>query len=262
MYWYRQINTGTINGMVQATRLQHDDFLRLYPVPNGHEDTLPFPQSGTIGNWSQIARIIPSKIPKVKGKIKPVLLLLHFIRRSVLLLHTHGGHIKNQCCIGRNTLVTLRTIGQRSGKNDSTDTASLHPNQSLVPTLNDTCLAKWADGKGLSAMIIGAIKLFAIACQPARVLNGDRTPLLCYLATANFKVKALQSISVCSRGSCHGRRILRACLRSCIIDRRGRSCCSTFRANLCSRRMRCLCCCAFSTLLSCITLILPESQAR
>ena len=113
MYWYRQIDTGTINGMVQATRLQHNDFLRLYPVPNGHENTLPFPQSGTIGNWSQIARSIPSKIPKVKGKIKPVLLLLHFIRKSVLLLHTHGGHIKNQCRIGWNGWWATRcSIGQ------------------------------------------------------------------------------------------------------------------------------------------------------
>jgi hypothetical protein len=64
--------------MEQAIRLQHYDFLRLYPVPNDHENTLLFPQSGTIGNWSQIDRSIPSKIPKVKGKIKPVLLLLPF----------------------------------------------------------------------------------------------------------------------------------------------------------------------------------------
>ena len=96
MYWYRQIDTGTINGMVQATRLQHNDFLRLYPVPNGHENTLPFPQSGTIGNWSQIARSIPSKIPKVKGKIKTRFTSFTFHpQECAVIAHSRRSHQKS-----------------------------------------------------------------------------------------------------------------------------------------------------------------------
>jgi hypothetical protein len=54
--------------MEQATRLQHHYFSRMYTVPDGHVIAWSFPHSGTIGNWSQIVRSIPSKIPKVKGK--------------------------------------------------------------------------------------------------------------------------------------------------------------------------------------------------
>ncbi len=34
------------------------------------KNTIPFPLSGTIGDWFQIARSIPTAGPKVKGKIK------------------------------------------------------------------------------------------------------------------------------------------------------------------------------------------------
>jgi hypothetical protein len=62
--------------MVQAARLQYRDFSIVYPAPGVHKNTKSFPLSGTIYNWSQIVRSIPAKKPKVKGKIKPVLLLL------------------------------------------------------------------------------------------------------------------------------------------------------------------------------------------
>ena len=130
-----------------------------------------------------------------------------------MLLNAQDGHIENQCCIGRDSLVPLRAVAQGGRKNDATNAARFHSNQALIPTLNDLRLAKRGDGKGLSFAIIGAIKFITITCQPARVLYGDRTSLLRRFAAPDLEIETLESISVCGRGSCHDRRILRTCRR-------------------------------------------------
>ncbi len=52
--------------MEQATLSPLDHLCYLYPVLVKHENTIPFPQSGTTSNLFQIVRSIPTELLKVK----------------------------------------------------------------------------------------------------------------------------------------------------------------------------------------------------
>src|SRR2546423_14584241 len=108
-------------------------------------------------------------------------------------------------------------------------------------------------------MIVGTIKLFTIALQPASVFYRGRTTLLCYFTTANFEIETLQPICVCSRSSCCRRWTRRTWFRGRIIDRRDSRCGRTFRAYRGRSLLRFACGCG--ALLTCITLVLPVNQA-